>query len=292
MSDRESTEPAAAPDVLAEVERALTVLQAHPDATVRDAVARLLEGIDAVHRAGLTHLVHAIHGLTGDTLINRLIADPAIRMLLMSYDLVAVDRRLQAEEALDTVRGHLHDHGIDVEIQDVVGGVVYVRVHRSNQGADTLPLARIRADLEATLREYLIGFQELEFRDRDPHAPPSAVVPLAALRRANRPVHHDALGVDEVAEGTMRAATVNGVSVLVARVEGEIYAVRNQCGDSPLPLELGTLEGAEVLCPWHGCRYDIRSGRRLDDDGRVQVLPVTTEDGRVRVALDVAAGAS
>ena len=89
----------------------------------------------------------------------------------------------------------------------------------------------------------------------------------------------------------MRAATVNGVSVLVARVGGEIYAVRNQCGDSPLPLELGTLEGAEVLCPWHGCRYDIRSGRRLDDDGRVQVLPVTTEDGRIRVALDVETGA-
>ena len=141
MSDRESTEQAAAPDILADVERALALLQSHPDGTVRDAVARLLEGIDAVHRAGLTHLVHAIHGMTGDTLINRLIADPAIRMLLMSYDLVAVDRRLQAEEALDTVRGHLHDHGIDVEIQDVVGGVVYVRIHRSHPAGGETPAA-------------------------------------------------------------------------------------------------------------------------------------------------------
>lgn len=292
MAIRESPEAAGARDILAEVERAMNELNAHPDAAVRDAVTTMLEGIDAVHRAGLTHLVQALHGLSGDTLINRLIADPAIRMLLMSYDLIAVDRRLRAEEALDTVRGHLHEHGVDVEIQEVVGGVVYVRLHVSHQeDRDALPRDHIRADLEAALREFLIGFQELEFRDRDPHAAPSAVVPLAALKRANRPVYHDALSADEVPNGVLRAAIVNGASVLFGRVDGEVYAIRNQCGDSPLPLDLGTLEGAEVRCSWHGCRYDIRSGRRLDGDGRVQVLPVTTEDGRIRVAIDVEAGA-
>jgi nitrite reductase/ring-hydroxylating ferredoxin subunit len=54
-----------------------------------------------------------------------------------------------------------------------------------------------------------------------------------------------------------------------------------------LPLALGTLDGAEVHCPWHGCRYDVRSGRRVDDEGRVQVLPATTEAGRILVAIDV-----
>ena len=105
------------------------------------------------------------------------------------------------------------------------------------------------------------------------------------------PFIYDALDADEVPEGTLRAAMVNDVSVLFGRVAGEVYAIRNQCGDSPLPLDLGTLEGAEVRCSWHGCRYDIRSGRRLDDDGRVQVLPVTTENGRIRVAIDVETGA-
>jgi nitrite reductase/ring-hydroxylating ferredoxin subunit len=292
MDANESIETGAARDVLADVDRAMSGLQAHPDPAVRDAVETMLEGIDAVHRAGLTHLFNALHGMAGDTLINRLIADPAIRILLMSYDLIAVDRRLQAEEALDTVRGHLHDHGVDVEIQEVVGGVVYVRMHHTPQGGqDALPLDRIRADLEAALREFFIGFQELEFRDRDPQAAPSVIVPLEALRRANRPVYHDALDADEVPEGTLRAAVVNDVSVLFGRVGGEIYAIRNQCGESPLPLDMGTLEGAEVRCSWHGCRYDIRSGRRLDGDGRVQVLPVTTENGRIRVAIDVETGA-
>ena len=292
MADHEFTERAAEHDVLADVEAAIADLQAHPEAEVRDATARLLEGIDAVHRAGLTHLIHAIHGMTGDTLINRLVADPAIRMLLMSYDLIAVDRRLQAEEALDTVRGHLHEHGVDVEIQEVVGGVVYVRLHITTvEGSTSVSTEHVRRDLEAALREYLIGFQELEFRDRESHQPPSAILPLAALRRANRPVYHDALGADDVAEGTLHAAMVNGVSVLFARVAGEVYALRNQCGDSPLPLDLGTLDGAEVTCPWHGCHYNVRTGRQRDGDGRVQVVPVTTEAGRIRVATDVETGA-
>lgn len=288
MMPHESTGRVGGRDILAEVDRAIADLQSHPDPAVRQAATTLLEGIDAVHRAGLTHLVHALHGMTGDTLINRLISDPAVRMLLMSYDLIAVDRRLQAEEALDTVRGHLHDHGVDVEIQDVVGGVVYVRLHLSPvEGQDALSLDRIRIDMEAALREFLIGFQELEFRERDPHAPPSAIVPLASLRRASRPVYQEALAEDDLPEGGMRAATINGVSVLFARVAGEVYAIRDQCGDSPLPLALGTLDGVEVQCPWHGCRYDVRSGRRLDDEGRVQVLPATTEAGRILVAIDV-----
>jgi nitrite reductase/ring-hydroxylating ferredoxin subunit len=69
-----------------------------------------------------------------------------------------------------------------------------------------------------------------------------------------------------------------------------VYALRNQCGDSPLPLDSGTFEGSEVRCPWHSCRYDVRSGRRLDADGRVQVLPVRVNAGRIEVAADVASG--
>ena len=62
----------------------------------------------------------AIQSMAGDAFVNRLTGDPAIRLLLMSYDLLAVDRRTLAEEALDAVRGHLHAHGVDVELVEVL----------------------------------------------------------------------------------------------------------------------------------------------------------------------------
>ena len=83
----------------------------------------------------------------------------------MSYELLAVDRRLLAEEALDAVRGHLHDHGIDVELADVVGGAVYVRLHglARQRRRDSRPSATIWRRRSGT---GLIGFQELVVGDR------------------------------------------------------------------------------------------------------------------------------
>lgn len=293
MSASDSAERAA-PDVLEEVDRAIAALESHADPAVREATRALLEGVDAVHRAGLGHLVQAIHAMAGDALLNRLTADPAIRLLLMSYNLIAVDRRLQAEEALDAVRGHLHDHGVDVEMLEVVGGVVRVRLHAA-AAAGGVSVEAVRRDLEAALLAGFVGFQELVISDRPGAAAPLQVVPLATLRRAGRPVYHDALALADLRPGGMRSVTLADVPILILSVEGEVYAIGNRCGDGPLPLEFGALEGAELRCSWHGCRYDVRSGRRLDADApRLQVFPVSIEGGRVRVALDVtrAGGAS
>lgn len=279
------TEPASRSDVLEEVDALIARLESHPDPVVREAVERLLAGIDAIHRTALTHLVAALVGMGGDALLNRLTADPAIRLLLMSYDLVAVDRRLQTEEALDPVRGHLHAHGIDVELSDVVGGTVYLRLHGlERSGADP---AAVRRDLEEALRAGLLGFQQLELTDRARGAE-GGLVAMGRLRRANRPVHRAVCAEEEVGPGTMRSAEIDGIAVLVVNLDGEFHALRNRCGESPLPLEFGTLMGGELLCPWHGCRYDIRTGRRLDGvDERVPVYPAMVKDGQIHVALAV-----
>ncbi len=271
-------------DVLEEVQRLIAALEAHADPGVRADVTALLQGIDAVHRTALTHLVTAIRGMAGDAFINRLTADPAVRLLLMSYGLLAVDRRILAEEALDPVRGHLHTHGIDVELADVVGGAVYVRVHGLERGA--IPAEAVRHDLEEALRAGLVGFQELVLGDRAAAGP--ALLQVGGLRPAQRPVYRRACAVAEVAPGGVRAVDVDGQAILVANVDGALYAVANRCGDSPLPLHFGTLQGGELRCSWHGCRYDVRTGHRLDGGPeRLAVFPVAVESDEVRVAVGV-----
>ncbi|MFN2398200.1 MAG: Rieske 2Fe-2S domain-containing protein [Gemmatimonadaceae bacterium] len=273
-------------DVLEDVDHLIAALESHPDTTVREQVAALLEGIDTVHRTALTHLLGAIHAMGGDSFINRLSADPAIRLLLMSYDLLAVDRRLLAEEALDSVRGHLHAHGVDVELTDVVGGVVYVRLHGIERGV-VEPGAAAR-DMETALHEGLPGFQELVLRDRD--TSPSSFVQLGGLRRAQRPVYQRAAASSEVVNGAMTAAEVGGQPVLIVRVDGDFYAVADRCGDTPLPLRFGRLDGYIVHCSWHGCRYDVRTGKRADDElegERLAVFPVQEQNGEVMVAVGV-----
>jgi nitrite reductase/ring-hydroxylating ferredoxin subunit len=269
-------------DLLDDVQRLIAALEAHPDPAVANGVTELLQGIDAIHRTALTHLVQAIHGMAGEAFLNRLTADPAIRLLLMSYDLLAVDRRLLAEEALDAVRGHLHGHGLDLELADVVGGAVYVRVHGLDP--DGPDVERVRRDIEAALREGLTGFQELILGERP--APGRPLLQVAGLRRAQSPVYRRACAAGDVPAGGFRAVGVDGVDVLVANVDGQLYAVADRCGDSPLPLRFGSLDGSEVRCSWHGCRYDVRTGRRVDGgEERLAVFPVALHDDEVRIAV-------
>ena len=76
--------------------------------------------------------------------------------------------------------------------------------------------------------------------------------------------------------------------ILIADVDGELHAVANRCGETPLPLHFGTLAGAELRCSWHGCRYDVRTGQRLDGGReRLAVFPVAVDGDEIRVAVGV-----
>ncbi|MEO5567844.1 MAG: Rieske 2Fe-2S domain-containing protein, partial [Gemmatimonadaceae bacterium] len=265
-ADNDSPEStAASADLLTEAEELIATLSSHADPAVGAATAALLERIDTVHRTALGHLMGAIQSMAGDAFVNRLTGDPAIRLLLMSYDLLAVDRRTLTEEALDPVRGHLHAYGINVELVEVLGGVVTVRIHVVTP-ADAPYEGAVR-DIQEALRVGLLGFQELEIRDGKgarPAPADSTFLPLASLQRAFRPVYRDVCRVEDISPGTVKGLIADGVAVLLVRVDDEFFAVRNACGDSPLPLDYSTLAGTELRCSWHGCRYDVRTGHRLD----------------------------
>lgn len=274
-------------DVLDEISGLIASLEAHPDAIVGEQVTALLQGIDAIHRTALSHLFNAILGIGGEAFMDRLTGDPAIRMLFMSYDLLAVDRRINTEEALDTVRGHLHSHGVDVELLEVSGSEVFVKLHGADESS--MPVEAVRRDIETALGEGLVGFQILTIGDRRPAPKPSELVKLGGLRRANRPVYHPAFPASDLEPGETRAIEAGCEPILVANIGGEFYAVRDRCGESPLPLSYSALSDSTLICSWHGCRYDFRSGTRADSSGgdRIHVYPVRVETGMVEVAVGV-----
>ena len=274
-------------DLLDQIADIIAALEGHADPDVRAQVTALLGGIDAVHRTALTHLFSAIVGMGGEQFMDRLTADPAIRLLFMSYDLLAVDRRINTEEALDAVRGHLHSHGVDVELLDVGGSEVFVKLHGVEKSG--LPVDAVRRDIESALREGLIGFQILVIGERQRAPKAAELVKLGGLRRANRPVYHSAFPATDLEPGETRAIEAGDESILIANVGGEYYAVAANCGDSPLPLAYSSLDDAVLVCSWHGCRYDVRSGVRADASGgdRIRVYPVRVEAGNVEVAVGV-----
>jgi len=64
----------------------------------------------------------------------------------------------------------------------------------------------------------------------------------------------------EIAPSSMKAVEVEGEKVCIINSEGTFYAIGNICTHVGGPLDEGTLEGYEVECPWHGSKFDVRTG--------------------------------
>jgi nitrite reductase/ring-hydroxylating ferredoxin subunit/uncharacterized membrane protein len=69
----------------------------------------------------------------------------------------------------------------------------------------------------------------------------------------------DVLAAAEVTTA-LRQVAVDGVPVLLTRVDGRIVAINDRCTHRGAPLSDGERDGDSVECPWHGSRFALTCG--------------------------------
>jgi len=90
--------------------------------------------------------------------------------------------------------------------------------------------------------------------------------------------------------GGMHCVRIEGVSVLLCRTEGGVYAVENRCTHVDAALYGGTIEGEAIRCPMHGLKFDLRTGEpftmgRMDN---LTTYDVRIEDDNILIGQDEA----
>jgi 3-phenylpropionate/trans-cinnamate dioxygenase ferredoxin subunit len=100
----------------------------------------------------------------------------------------------------------------------------------------------------------------------------------------------DVCAAGELPVDSGRVVRDGALDIGVYNLGGELYAVEDRCSHDDGPLAEGELDaGAGVaVCPRHGARIDIRSGRPLSLPAVLPVAtyPVRVEDGRIVVEVD------
>ncbi len=81
----------------------------------------------------------------------------------------------------------------------------------------------------------------------------------------------------DLADGQSIPVELNGWPVLVCRNEGQIYAVINRCTHASATLEEGRIRKGSVICPLHGARFELASGKCL---GGAPYRPLKTFEAR------------
>ena len=87
-------------------------------------------------------------------------------------------------------------------------------------------------------------------------------------------------------EGSGRVVNVEGRSIALFRVKDEYFAMANVCLHRGGPLGEGSLNGSTITCPWHGWKFDVRTGSfTVIPTLKVTTYKVKEQNGSVMVEI-------
>jgi len=94
--------------------------------------------------------------------------------------------------------------------------------------------------------------------------------------------------VSDIPNEDMRCVSLSDRNVLVANTIGGVYVADEMCTHEDARLCDGNLSGTKVKCPLHGSRFDLVTGKVLDDPANVDLItyPVTIVDDAIYITIE------
>lgn len=97
-----------------------------------------------------------------------------------------------------------------------------------------------------------------------------------------------AVPLQDIPEDDVLGISIEGKSIAVYKVDGEVFATDNVCTHGQALLSDGFLEDGEIECPLHQGRFCIKSGKAmcapLTED--IKTYPARIEAGQVYLQLE------
>lgn len=89
----------------------------------------------------------------------------------------------------------------------------------------------------------------------------------------------------DLPSGKAISVDFNGKRVAIFNVDGNYYAIDDECTHAGGSLSEGELSNTIVTCPWHGATYDITSGAVLSEPAfeGVKSYKVTVEGDEIKL---------
>ncbi|MBA3725493.1 MAG: Rieske (2Fe-2S) protein [Armatimonadetes bacterium] len=281
----EDTLPGAVENALERLNVLVRKFEEHPDEAIRDDVTELLRCVDVIHRAGLSRAYEVSRAYGMEDAMGR---SPEVQLLFDLYEVDDNSAKGRAEAVLELVRVEMEGGGVHAEMLEAAGGCIKLRV----SGGSGCAAGALQPYLESLFSENLSEFRSLEIVR--PPKPAANFVPLSSvkpIRRSNL-TWHPVLDVASLKNGEIRAVEIESKHILLTCGDKGVFAFRNACPGSALPLDRATVEDGVLICPWHGCRFDICGGRRLDKSGTgLGLVPSDVAEGMIRIGLPEKAGA-
>jgi len=96
-------------------------------------------------------------------------------------------------------------------------------------------------------------------------------------------------GVKELREGERLFIDIDETPIMILNIAGNYFAIADVCSHDDGPVGEGNIEGFEIICPRHGARFDIRTGKALALPAFVDipVYPVRVVGDQIEVGIRI-----
>jgi 3-phenylpropionate/trans-cinnamate dioxygenase ferredoxin component len=92
---------------------------------------------------------------------------------------------------------------------------------------------------------------------------------------------------DQLPPGERIFIEVAGKSIVIFNLAGKFFAIGDVCSHDSGPVGDGDIEENEIICPRHGARFDIRTGKATSLPAVVDIpsYPVRVVEGMLEIGL-------
>jgi nitrite reductase/ring-hydroxylating ferredoxin subunit len=97
----------------------------------------------------------------------------------------------------------------------------------------------------------------------------------------------------DIKEGSLLGVELEGNKIVLAMLNGQVFAMDAVCSHQGGPLEEGKLEGHNLTCPWHYAVFDVRNGKVSDRTvwAKNQIsYPVNVNESTGDILINIRAG--
>ncbi len=100
-------------------------------------------------------------------------------------------------------------------------------------------------------------------------------------------VYLEAARVGDIADRSAKTVLVQGKKIAIVRVDDRYHAVDALCTHMGVPLSKGSVDGHELVCPWHAARFCVKTGAKKSGPGwcDLQTYPIRVSGDVIEIAM-------
>ena len=98
----------------------------------------------------------------------------------------------------------------------------------------------------------------------------------------------DVAAAEDIPPGAYEVVETDDLILAVFNLDGEFFAIEDICTHDGEELTGGPVDGDQIICPRHGARFCLRTGKALTPPAYedLPTYPVRIRDGRVEVQAE------